>query len=257
LNPWEKGIWCLTIGLTAAVLVKLYSTGLIKIYKLLFCYLALDLASSVIGLFISYHSAAYAYFYFSAQTLKIVLAAFMLVEIYSLALERHPALAQFGRSAVGYILGAAAVIPAIGLLTGRSAAARIHPYMHAFLLFEQTMDATMAIFLILLSIFLAWFPVRMRRNVIVYIGGFIVWSLSRSALVHVVNQWNNRHLTFASNIAQMCITLGCLSFWMLGFEREGEARTAVIGHLWNRAEADRLAEQLVAINNGLARLRHK
>jgi hypothetical protein len=44
---------------------------------------------------------------------------------------------------------------------------------------------------------------------------------------------------------------------MLGFKREGEARTAVVGHLWNRAEADRLTEQLAAINNSLARMRRK
>jgi hypothetical protein len=120
------------------------------------------------------------------------------------------------------------------------------------------MDATIAIFLILISIFLTWFPVRMRRNVIVYITGFIVWSLSRSAMVHVINQWfNNPYLTSATNIAQMCVAVGCLGLWMFGFQREGEARTAVVGHLWNRAEADRLTEQLDAINDGLARLRRK
>ena len=244
------------MALTAAVLVKLYLTGLIGIYKLLFAYLALDFCSSIAGLFIPYRSTAYGNYYFSAQTLKILLAAFMLVEIYSLALERHPALAQFVRSAVGYILGAAALIPLIFLFAGHSGKA--HPYMRAFLFFEQTMDATMAMFLILISAFIAWFPVRMRKNVIIYIGGFIVWSLSRSALVHVINLWfNNIYLTRVSNIAQMCITLGCLLLWMLGFKREGEARTAVVGHLWNRAEVDRLTEQLDAINDGIARLRRK
>lgn len=180
----------------------------------------------------------------------------MLVEIFSLALERHPALARYGRSIVGYILGAAAVFPVIAALADHTR--RAHPFVHAFLLFEQTMDATMAIFLILISAFLAWFPVRMRSNVIVYIGGFIVWWLSRSALVHLINQWfNNLYLSRASNIAQMCVTLGCLLFWWSGFKPEGEARTAVVGHLWNRAEAERLTEQLDAINEGLERLRRK
>jgi hypothetical protein len=256
LNPWEKGVWCLTIGLTAAVLVKLYSCGLVRVYTLLFSYLTVDFLSSTIALFIDYHSAAYGYYYFSAQTLKIVIAAFMLVEIFSLALERHPALARFGRSIVGYILGAAAVVPVIALFVDHSA--RAHPYIHAFLLFEQTMDSTMAIFLILISIFLAWFPVRMRSNVIVYIGGFIVWWLSRSAVVHLINQWfNNIYLTRVSNIVQMCVAVGCLCFWLFEFKREGEARTAVVGHLWNRAEAERLTEQLDAINDGLERLRRK
>jgi hypothetical protein len=120
------------------------------------------------------------------------------------------------------------------------------------------MDATMALFLVLISIFLGWFPVRMRRNVIVYIAGFIAWTLSRSALVHVINQWfRNTHLTQISNIVQMCVTLGCLCLWLVGLKREGEARTAVVGHLWNRAEAERLTKQLDSINDSLERLRHR
>ena len=258
MNPWEEGVWCVTILLTAAVLVKLWSSDLIRIYKLLFLYLASDVLSSFIGLFIPFRSAAYGNYYFSTETIRIIIASFMLVEISSLALERQPALARFVRSIVGYMLAAAAVIPVIVLFTDRSASAGTHRYVRVFLLFEQTMDATMAIFLILISIFLAWFPVRMRRNVIVYIGGFIVWSLSRSAMVHVINQWfNNRYLNSATNIVQMCVIWGCLCFWMFGLQREGEARTAVVGHLWNRAEADRLTEQLDSINDGLARLRRK
>jgi hypothetical protein len=256
LNPWEKGIWCLTIGLTAAVLVRLWSSGLAKVYKLLFFYLASDFLSSLIALFITYRSAAYGYYYFSAQALKIVVAAFMLTEIYGLALERTPALAQFGRNSVGYLLGVAALIPLVGLLLHSSPPA--HPYRTAFLLFEQTMDLSMAIFLILISIFMAWFPVRMRRNVLVYISGFIVWSLSRSAAVHLSTLFpGNKPVMLSINLVDTFIGMGCLAFWLLGLRREGEARTAVVGHLWNRAEAERLTEQLDAINNGLARLRRR
>jgi hypothetical protein len=258
LNPWEKGVWCLTILLAAIVLAKLWSSALVKIYKLLFCFLASDVLSFLVGLFIPFRSAAFGYYYFSTETIRIIIAAFMLVEIYSVALERHPALARFGRSIVGYMLAAAAVIPVAVLFYDRSANAGAHPYIRGFFLSEQTMDATMAIFLVLLSIFLAWFPVRMRRNVIVYSGGFIVWWLSRSASIHVINQgFKNVHLTRAINIGQMCVVLACLCFWLFGLKREGEARTAVVGHLWNRAEADRLTEQLDAINDSLARLRRK
>lgn len=258
MNPWERSVWCLTTGLTAAVLVKLYLTGIVRVYKLLFSYLAADFLSSAAGFFIPFHSKAYGYYYFSAQTVKIVIAAFMLVEIHSLALERHQALARFWRGVVGYILGAATVVPLIALLMDHSAKAKAHPYIRLFFLFEQSINATMAMFLILISIFLTWFPVRMRRNVIVYIGGFIVWMLSRSAMVYVVNQWfNNLHLGQASNILQMSIESGCLLFWLMAFKAEGEARTAVVGHLWNRAEADRLTEQLDAINESLERMRRK
>ena len=256
MNPWEKAIWYLTMALTAAVLGRLWRSGLIKIYRLFFAYLACDLILSLGALTFDFRSKAYGNFYFSAQTLKIIIAAFLLVEIYSLALESHPALARFGRSVVGYILAAAALFPLIGVWVNHSGSAGAPPYIRAFFLFEQTMDATMALFLILISIFMGWFPVRMRRNVIVYIGGFIIWSLSRSALVYIVNErFNDKKINAVCNIVRMCIEVGCLAFWLIELRRGGENRTAVVGHLWNRAEAERLTGQLDAINNSLERLR--
>ena len=259
LTSWEKISWCLTIGLTAAVLARLWLNGLIRAYRLLFLYLSADFLSSVGGLAIGYNTKYYPYFYFSAQTVKVVLAAAVLVEIYSLALESHPALARFGRSAVGYILGIAGAAPLIALWVDRSTSAGgTRPFLRAFFLFEQTIDATMAIFLIVISIFLTWFPVRLRHNVAVYIGGFIVWSLSRSAYIFVFKQWfRDERMRQVSNTVQMCVGFLCLLFWLIGLEREGEANTTVVGHLWNRAEAERLTGQLDAINRSLERLRRK
>jgi hypothetical protein len=258
LNPLEKGIWYLTIGLTAAVLVKLWSSGLVKIYKLFFCYLATHFLASAGALLIPYNTTAYGYYYLCADTLRTMVAACVVVEIYSLALENTPALAQFGRSAVGYILGAAATIPGILLLADKPRPGSAYPILHLYYLFAQTMNGTIAGFLILISLFMAWFPVRLRRNVITYIGGFIVWTLTRSAEAYLANQFPKNLVAIrVISAIDMCIALGCLSFWLLGLRREGEVRTAVVGHLWNRAEAERLTEQLDAINNSLERLRHK
>jgi hypothetical protein len=258
LNQWEKGILYLTIGLTVLVLGKLWSTGLYRIYRLLFAYLLADLFSSVAGVAVPYNTRAYVYTYFSIQTIKIVAGAFVLMEIYSLALERHRALARFGRNTVGYILAVAAVIPLVQLSRDYVASTQTYKVLPSFFLFEQTIDGTMATFLILITIFMAWFPVRLRRNVIVYITGFIVWWLSRAAVIHIVNKWvNNKSITEVASVLQMCIGLGCLTYWLLGFQREGESRTAVVGHLWDRSEAERLTAQLDAINNSLERLRRR
>jgi hypothetical protein len=256
LNPWEKGILFVSTVLTGAVLAKLCWSGLVSAYKLLFCYLAADFLSSIGGLTIPYDTKRYGDFYFPTQTLKIVLGAFVLVEIYALALAGTPALARFGRNIVGYLLGAAALVPLVKVLMNHPKS--LNAYFRWFLLFEQAMDGAMALFLVIISIFMAWFPVRLKRNVILYIGGFIAWSLSRSATVHIINQWpGNKQISVVVNSIQMFIEMGCLLLWLLELRREGENRTAVVGHLWNRAEAARLTGQLDAINNSLERLRRK
>ena len=209
MNPWEKGIVCVTGALAAAVLAKLWWNGLVDAYKMLFCYLAVDFLSSVAAVTIPYDTKAYGYVYFASQTVKIIFAAFVLVEIYALALAGTPALARFGRNVVSYILGAAALVPVVGLFMDHATSGIA--YLRAFLLFEQTMDGAMALFLIIISIFMAWFPVRMRRNVIVYIGGFIVWALSHSAAAHIVNRWSgNTDVSMAANSVQMFIGDGVL-----------------------------------------------
>lgn len=256
MKIWENGIWYLVIGLTAGVVVKLLASGLLKIYKLLFSYLLLSLVSSLAALAIPNNTEAYGDLYFASETARIVLASLVVAEIYSLALENTPALARFGRNAVGYILGAAMLIPAIALLLDNSGSGTPYPFLRLFYLFEQTMNGTIGIFLILISVFMAWFPVRLRRNVIAYVSGFIVWTLTNSAGAHLVNNFPKNLVAIRTiSSIRMCIVVGCLVWWLVVLKREGETRTAVVGHLWNREEAERLTEQLDSINNGLARLR--
>ena len=110
MNPWEKVLLSVTTGLTIAVLVKLWSSGLVRIYRLLFYFLVSDILSELAALTIPYDTTWYGYSYFFLQTLKIAVAIPVLVEIYALALEKTPALAQFGRNTVIYVFGAAASV---------------------------------------------------------------------------------------------------------------------------------------------------
>lgn len=253
---WEQGIVYLNLGLTAAVLWKIWSRKLAHVYKLFFFYLAADLLLTVGGFCFKPNTNDAAYYYFAAQTFKILIGSFVLVEIYSLALERTPALAQFGRNSVAYILAASALFPVVALVWDRSPTK--YPLLRSFLLFEQTMGTTMGIFLLLLSIFMAYFPVRMRRNVFFYSSGFIVWALAHSASVALANHFVGRDSVHdAINFGGFCMEAVCLLYWLVGLQKEGEARTAVIGHVWNRAEAARLTDQLDAINNSLERLRRQ
>jgi hypothetical protein len=157
-----------------------------------------------------------------------------------------------------YLLLGSAAIPLALMYWDRHHPAHKYPILTKFLLAERTVDSTMAIFLIVISVFLAWFPVQLRRNVIGYITGFTVWSISHSAAVHLGNRFQgNATAIGAVNFAQTCVQLGCLLYWLYSFQREGEGRTAVVGHLWNRAEAERLTEQLDAINHSLEKLRKR
>jgi hypothetical protein len=255
VNPWEKYLVLLFGFLAAAVLFKIAVSGLLRTYYLLAIFLAVDLVQSVAGELIPYRSNRYAEAYFCFQTLKIAIGAFMLINIYSLALERQPALARFGRNAVGYALAAAAFLPFIGFMMDRSLTTGKYPTLRAFFLFEQTMDGTIGIFLILIAALIAWFAVPIRRNLMVYLGGFILWSLSHSALVHAVNRgFDNKQFKQAADIMQTAVGVACLLFWLFGFRRSGESQTVVVAPLRSLADATLLTERLAAINTRVEQL---
>jgi hypothetical protein len=249
----EQTIWYLDVAAEAALIVCLWSNGLFRIYRLLFLYVSIDLGHSLLSLLFQSSRNVYARIYFTFETLKIIVAVFLVLEVYRLALVDHPALAAFGRKAVAVVMGAAGVIAASGLLVDYSAAPARYPILSGFRSFERTMNTWMAIFLLLISCFIAWFPVRLKRNVALYIGGFVVWRLTRASMLLMLNRVapESRH---PFSIGILLVELLCLLVWLVGLRPEGEELTTVTGHRWNPAEMERLTGQLGSINAGLARL---
>jgi hypothetical protein len=250
---FEQAIWYLGMAATAALIVCLWLNGLFRVYRRLFLYLSIDLLHSLLSLLVQSNQNVYARIYFTFVTLKIVVAVFVVSELYRLVLADHPALAAFGQKVVAGILGLAGVIAVSGLVMDHSATPARYPVLKGFRVFERTMDAWMAIFLLLIACFLVWFPVRMKRNVALYVGGFVGWFLARSSMLLFINLVppESRH-PFSTAI--LMVELLCLSLWLVGLRPEGENVTTVTGHRWNPEALTHLTGQLGSINANLTRL---
>src|SRR5262249_44652733 len=97
LADWRDLICYFNIAATALLLVQLAIHGLYRSYRLLFAYFLADLLQEMLGLFLAPNSVGYFYTYLGGQAIKLILAVWVVLELYRLALERHPALAKFGR----------------------------------------------------------------------------------------------------------------------------------------------------------------
>jgi hypothetical protein len=256
MNPWEQLIWRLNILLTAAVLANLWRTGLARKYKLFFIFFAADFIQSTLMLFVGYGTSAYAEIYFPTQAIKISFSALLLIEIYSLVLQDYPALARFGKATVGYLLLTAAILAAAGLLWKDPSSAGKQILLTRGLLVERTLNGTMVVFEILVALFLAWFPVRIRHNELLIIAGLLISFLSRAAVAQLVNRFQGNHPVIALvNTVYLIIVTSCLGLWLLGLRREGESRTAILSRRWSLPQANRLICQLEDINSSLERIR--
>jgi hypothetical protein len=252
-SPLQLGVFYLQTGATAALILRLGLSGLSKIYKSFFAYLAIQLAEFVALVLVSFHARFYGFTYFAGQGVRVVLSVFVVLEVYQLALADQPALARFGQRTVGYVLGAAALAAICGLALDSSVPPGQSIFLHHFLSFERTMDVWLLIFLLLISLFLLWFPVRLKKNVALYIGGFVVYSFARSFGLLFVNMLPVQ-FTIPLGTAMLAVSISCLAVWVFELRREGEEVTTVIGHRWNPAAMGRLMDQLKSINASLARL---
>jgi hypothetical protein len=97
-----------------------------------------------------------------------------------------------------------------------------------FLRLERSVDLFVLIVLISLAGFLLLYPVRVRRNVAIWLWGFLLYSSSRWAGLLLNNRF--LQLTRELNIAMLAVSLGCLIGWSLMLDREGEKEIMVTGH---------------------------
>ena len=114
------------------------------------------------------------------------------------------------------------------------------------------MDAWMLLFLLMISVFILWFPVRLTRNNFLYIGGFLAYFLARSVGLLLSNAAPG--LVAKLDDSMIVTQIMCLILWTIALQPSGERATVEVGHRWDPAAADRLRTQLNAINAALLRM---
>jgi len=195
LEKWLSAIWYLNLAATLALILSLAGNGLFRVYKCLFAYLVADASQTLILMALRGHKNLYAYVYLAGQLLKLLLAVFVILELCRLALAGRPALARFGRNIVSYLLAVAAAVAALGLALERGVPPARSLVLHYFNSFERTMDTWLLVMLFIISVFMVWFPVRVKRNSGLYIAGFGVYFLSRVIGLLLTNRvpgWKNQ-----------------------------------------------------------------
>jgi hypothetical protein len=249
---WLRVVWYLNFGGMLALISSLVWNGLYRVYLWLFAYLAMDAAQTSALLLLKTHRKLYSWTYVLSQPIKIVLAVFVILELYRVALAQRPALARFVRNMVGRVLAAAAVLALLFVMLDSSIRDGQSPVLHGINSFERTMDIGMLVFLILICVFMAWFPFRMTRNGMLYIAGFVVYFLSRVTGLLLTNL--APHLQERFDLAMLSVSLACLMTWLAALRHGGEEATVVTGARRDPARMRHLTQQLDAMNARLTEI---
>jgi hypothetical protein len=249
---WLDVAWYLNPAGALVLALHLIRSRLIRTYPFFFFYLLVGAVVDLTLLSLKSYPNAYGRTYVACQPVKVLLAVFVILELYRVVLAQRPALARFGRNTVGYILAAAATASLCFLMLDSTVPEGRSPILHRLNSFERTMDLWMLVFLILIRAFMTWFPVRITRNGALYIGGFAVYFLSRATgllLTNIAPRFRS-----GLDLAMLGVSLACLVVWISSIRKDGEEATVVTGPRRDPASIAEAMGKLDAINARLTEL---
>ena len=199
-----------------------------------------------------YHTNLYAYVYMAGTAAELFLAIAVVTELFAGALAEHPALAKFGSRAVGYILIGAGIFSAALLGVDESVPRGQSALLHRYFRAERTVEFGVVLFLAGISIFLIWFPVRVKKNIAYYLGAFGISYAVRSAGLLAINTLSPSHRPLLDAV-MMGISSACLIAVAMRLQKESET-SADLMERRPSMEAEQLTRQLASMNSTLARL---
>lgn len=248
----ERALFYLNIVAELGLLWRLIQCKLQRTYRSLFLYWLVQPIESVVLLPVARRAHLYLYLYWGAQTINIFMALFVVQDLFRIALSERPAIAAFGRRSVLAAMALAAAVALAGITLDATIRPDHYPAIQRFATFERSMNFVILIFLLLISILLLWFPIKVRRNIVVYISGFLLFAAARSFGLLLANLLPQGFTVLVSTIL-LALTLLCLLIWIIGIRPEGERVSATPGYRRDPEAMQRLGRQLDAINAMLAR----
>jgi hypothetical protein len=235
------------IAVLLALCSKLCWNGLYKVYAFFFSYLVLDLLQALIPVFVPLTSPIYRDSYVASQGLIICSYAFVILELYSVTLRNLEGIAGVARRYIKITLVFALLLSLLPLVVEKAP----NTVTGYFFIFERPILSSLIVFVLLIGGFLAYYPVPLGRNVMIYLTGYALYFLTVATTAFINNLgyfWN--HL---KGTADMSVSVLCLLFWLVALNRQGENKRLVTGYHWKPGDEQRLLAQLEAINASLLR----
>jgi len=194
----------------------------------------------------------YFWVYVATQTLSVLLAIFVTLELLKRTLAERPALSLFARRSLVYFFIAASVLAGFAISIDRRHVPGRSIYVERFLTFERSINLIVVVLLLLFAVFLAWFPVKLRRNVLIYSMSFLVGHAARALGLAIVNLSPSVALVYIS-MAMQLILLVCMSCWLIGMRREADDAMTVSGFHASPERVEEVGRALDTINASLSR----
>jgi hypothetical protein len=256
----------ITILGSALTVLKLLRTGLFRRYRIFFIYFVFRLPSMTLMLVLTNlkglpggsgsSSNLYFYAFYYIEPLMLVFYILVVVELYSLVLERYKGLYTLGRWAMYAAVLISGIISILSLLP-KIAPSTPEPSRRLLYEFaaERGIDLALVIFILLIVWFLGRYPVPLSRNVVVHTVIYALFFLSESMAL----LWRTLlgyQMNTTLNVISTAVSSACAVAWWLMLTARGEEIQVHVPQIRPESE-ERILEQLELLNATLLRVSKK
>jgi len=194
----------------------------------------------------------YAWVWVLTEPAMWLLHMLVVLELYSLVLQNYKGLASMSRWVMLAGITIAVVLSSATLPAEMSHSAEHYTVLRWVFVASRGVHASLVIFVLFITAFLAWFPVPLNRNVVLYSMVYALYFIT-DTLAEMAYNLLGMGARSAVDFAHDGVELLCLGVWIVFLNRAGEAKPVVVGHAWTARHEDELMGQLAAINTSLTR----
>ena len=249
--PWRVAVYAVTNITFALMLVRLTAARLVRSYTALTSWLVENVVGAGLNWTVAMNFDTYRWFYFAEEGCNIIFLSWMVFQLYAQVLQGLPGIASVSRRAMQVILPASTIVSLLLLafeVTPRGPVTLIY-------LVSRTVTATLVMFVLAITVFMVWFPIRVSRNTVVYLIGLALFFVPKAGSMFLTNSLHAPD-GFGGMVSEIASTV-CLLLWIIGLRRAGETKQLAPARSFNQADEKRLLAQLESINRTLMRTREK
>ncbi len=259
---WVRFGFILTNLLSIVLIFRLVSLRLHKVYKVFCIFLLFQVLTSSLVLVEKFTSLDrlidYRVTWLCVQVGVWALWIWMVYALLHAILENLPGILKASNRALNIVFPLAigiAVISAAPEYVASGAGKITAPldFLVTLALIAERAVSTVALLTILLMlVFILWFPVRMPRNLAGFSIGFVLYFSAKTSLLLLRSFWAHGNFAMLDDGVTV-ILCSCLVYWIIFINSSGEHRPVTLGHSWQTAKRNKLIGDLEALNASLAR----
>ena len=241
-------------GVLSALLVVLFVVrGLHRFYPVFFGFWIFDVLQSLL-VFLAVKRETLGRIEAGVLIIQWVFYFLLVLELVDRILSDHPGIARLGRRVLQVAMIVATAVAVYSLKLDSTSQSTIADNLRLLLQAERVVAACLLMILLLINLFLWYFPVRLNRNTKAYCWGFTLFFLAKAIAPYLLT---SRGLSFVeqADMIHLSAVLVCQMMWLFAITRKGVECTPAFPRDWSLVEQQKVLSTLDALEQQISRTR--